>query len=61
MSIVPQQISFNQELDSEAKVFSHCFLKTINVHGNKVFSSKEVQEVSQCAFDLLEKMYRNKI
>lgn len=58
MSLPSHKISFNEELDVEARVFSSCFIKTFDKNGTKVFSSREVQEVAQCTFNALEKLYK---
>jgi len=58
MSLVSHKISFNEELDVEARVFSSCYIRALDKTGNKVFSSREVQEVAQCTFNALEKLYR---
>jgi hypothetical protein len=58
MSTLSHKISFNEELDVEARLFSACFLRTLDKNGNKVFSTREVQEVAQCTFNALEKLYK---
>lgn len=58
MSTLTPKIAFNQELDVEARLFSSCFIKTFDKYGSKVFTSREVQEVAQCTFNSLEKVYR---
>ena len=58
MSLPSNKISFNEELDVEARVFSSCFIKTFEKTGTNVFSSREVQEVAQCTFNALEKLYK---
>ena len=55
---ISQRIAFNEELDVEARMFSACFLKTYEQNGNKVFTSKEVQTVAQCTFNVLEQLYK---
>ena len=59
MSTLTSKISFNEELDVEGRIFSSCFVKILDKHGNKVFTSREVQEVSQCTLNKLEKLYKN--
>ena len=51
-------IAFNQDLDLEARIFSACFLRTIDQRRNQVFSSREVQNVAQCTFDSLENSFK---
>lgn len=58
MSTLTTKLAFNEDLDTEGRVFSSCFIKTFNKNGTKVFTSREIQEVAQCTFDELEKMYR---
>ena len=50
---ISHKISFNEELDVEARLFSSSFLRTLDKTGFKVFSSREVQEVAQCTFNAL--------
>lgn len=40
MSQVSHKISFNEELDVEARIFSACFIRTLDKNGNKVFTSR---------------------
>lgn len=58
MSTLSHKISFNEELDVEARIFSTCFIRTLDKTGNQVFTSREVQEVAQCTFNALEKLYK---
>jgi hypothetical protein len=58
MSDLSVKLALNDSLDREAKLFSICFTKTLDKTGTKVFTSREVQEVAQCTFDELEKIYR---
>ena len=58
MSTLSHKISFNEELDVEARLFSACFIRTLDKTGTKVFTSREVQEVATCTFNALEKLYR---
>lgn len=60
MSHLSTKIAFNENLDVEARYFSVCFVRTLKKNGNKVFTSREVQEVAQCTFNGLEKMYKQK-
>jgi len=53
MSTVSNRIAFNEYLDIEARMFSSCFIKSLDKAGSKIFSSKEVQETSQCTFNQL--------
>lgn len=59
MSTLSNKISFNDELDVEARIFSACFIRTLDKTGDKVFTSREVQDVAQCTFNALEKLYKN--
>ncbi len=40
MNAPSHRISFNEDLDMEARVFSSCFIKTLDKQGTKVFSSR---------------------
>ena len=58
MSNLSVKLALNDSLDTEAKLFSICFIKTLDKTGTNVFTSREVQEVAQCTFNELEKNYR---
>ncbi len=58
MSTLSARLSFNESLDIEGRLFSACFVKTLHKNGTKVFTSREIQEVAQCTFDALEKIYK---
>lgn len=53
-NLLSNRVSFNEELDVEARVFSACFIRTFDNTKNTVFSSREVQKVAQCTFNVLE-------
>jgi hypothetical protein len=57
-STLSHKVSINEEMDVEARVFSACFIRSMDKTGNKVFSSREVQEVAQCTFNALEQLYK---
>ncbi len=60
MSTLSTKLALNDNLDTEGRFFSACFVKTLNKNGTNVFTSREVQEVAQCTFNLLEKIYKQK-
>lgn len=53
------RVSMNEELDVEARIFSTCFLKTADKTGNQIFTSREIQDVAQCTFSTLEKLFKS--
>jgi hypothetical protein len=57
---ISHTLSFDESLDLEARVFSACFSKTFNKTPNKVFTSREVQEVASCTFNELERLLKKK-
>ncbi len=57
-TVTSHKVSFNEFLDVEARIFSSCFVRTFDKTGNQVFSSKEINDVAQCTFNSLEKLYR---
>lgn len=57
-TLLSNKVSFNEELDVEARVFSACFIRTFNQTGTRVFSSREVSDVAQCTFNALEQLYK---